>query len=402
MVLNLSRSAAAVIASSRNLRGQLESLAAVLSELPGIGGAIAVALDEEGNPLTAGTSRVNFSDDRSQLDILFDLHQQLAPQLHEDVWIKLATDYLMEEDGRPHSGSPLARPVCSASRVLGLVLVTISSPIDSERSLEAIARGAEILGAAIHSALRAEAWSRIETLQQLAWKTFDRPDWDLSDLVHQLAALFDAAAVTMLLRDQEELRLAVSTDSELGRDKPVLYQRDEGLTGYVFATGKPLRLSDTGDREEIRRVIGRDRERALHPERDLTGIFTGQFLGVAMRFGGKVVGVLRISRRQGIARFTREDEKALQFFADLLGAALAPAWDLLLEKSVLESVTELIAVSRREERDNGSAVSRIVMANMGAEILLGRSRKEIEGREAREIYDPEVYEKLQQVLRESR
>ena len=279
-----------------------------------------------------------------------------------------------------------------------MVLVTVSEPAAAERSRQAIVESAEILAAAIHSAIRAEAWNRIETLQQLAWKTFAQPEWGLSGLVHPLAKLFDATAVTILLRDQEELRLAVSTDSELGRDAPVIYKSGQGLTGYVFATGQPLRLSDTGDQEEIRRVIGMDRERAIHPERDSTGLFTGQFLGVAMRFGGSVVGVLRISRRDWIARFTKEDEKALQFFADLLGAALAPAWDLLLEKSVLEVSTELIAVSRREPQDERPPVSRIVMANLGAEKLLGRSRAEIEGLEAWEIYDPEAYEEVRRRL----
>jgi PAS domain S-box-containing protein len=400
-VLSISRSVAESIASIQpvDLRRQLEELAEVLTSLLGIPGAAIVAFDEEGNPLTSGAYGLSFNRESSQLDILFSLKQQLEFQSQPEASFVVDSAFVRRDEDPPGDGQVLAVPVRCANRTLGLVLVATTGSAPS-LVLDSIAHSGEILAAAIQSSLRAEAWNRIERLQQLAWTTFDQPKWDLPGLARELAKLFEADAVTMLLNEQGDLRLAASTDPQLGKDKdkPVLYKPGQGLTGYVFEKGTPLRLNDTGDRAEIKRAVGVNREEATHPERDSEGQFTGQFLGVCMRFGGKRVGVLRMSRRRGIARFTREDEKALQFFADLLGAAFAPAWDLLLKRSVIESVTELIAVSKRERSDD-VPVSHIILANPGAEKLLGRSREEIEGLEVSEIYDPKEFAIIRQKLK---
>ncbi len=221
-------------------------------------------------------------------------------------------------------------------------------------------------------------------------------------MVDRLSLLFEAGAVTMLLNEQEELRLSASTDPHLSEQGEVIYRPGKGLTGHVFQGGRAVRLSNTKDREEVFRVTGLDRSGPHFYERDQEGSPTVQFLGVPMRFGDKVVGVLRMSRRKGVARFTREDEKALQFFADVLGAAVAPARDLLLNRSILDSVTEGIAVSRWERDSQGRFKSRIIMANPGAAKILGRDRQEIEGLDAEEIYDPEEYRKIRQQLRSAR
>lgn len=252
-----------------------------------------------------------------------------------------------------------------------------------------------MLAAAIQSAVRTEAWTRIERLQALARRTLQNLDWDLRELTRQLADLFHADAATILLEEHNELRLAASTDPFLGKDRPVVYLRGQGLTGYVFASKKALRLNNTEDADEIRRVANIERDGPLHPEHDPErGDFTRQFLAVPMLFGGKVVGVIRMSRRGGSARFTPDDEKALQFFADLLGAALAPTWSLLITKSVLESTSDAIAISRYERVGGGATVPRIVAANQGAEKLFGLKQNEILGRDAREIYAPGEYGKI--------
>ena len=117
--------------------------------------------------------------------------------------------------------------------------------------------------------------------------------------------------MTLFLEDQNELRLAASTDPRLGCEDPVVYRRGEGLTGYVFETKKPVRLKSTGDAEEVQRITGLDRQSAIHPEYDEQGLFLGQFLAVPMRYGARVVGVLRMSRRGSVTRFTLNDERSL-------------------------------------------------------------------------------------------
>jgi len=256
-----------------------------------------------------------------------------------------------------------------------------------------------LLVAAIQSSVRIEAWSRIEALQKLARRTFEAPEWNLETLAQALAELFRADAVTLLLEEHGVLRLSASTDHDLGRGyDEVTYRPGEGLTGTVFATGKPVRISNTKDAAEVERAIYKQRSGPSHPERDELGPFGGAFLGVPMLFGHKVVGVLRMSRRGSSTRFTSEDERVLQFFADFLGAALAHSWTLLFNRSVFESVTDAIIVSSREVGGQGDAVPRVIIANPGALALLGRTQTEMEGIDAREVYAPGEYEIIRQSL----
>jgi PAS domain S-box-containing protein len=399
--LELAREVAAVLVSPRRaeLRDQLRDLARVITKCAGIPRVMVVALDEDGLPLTSGSEGLAFGDVANELEGLFKLHESLRPEHVKAGWIEIEAPVFQG------SGPVRCLPVHGSRTGQASGLVLAGAPAEEELPsalLQTLEESSVILAAAIESAIRAEAWNRIEALQRLAQDTFhtkDEREWDLQTLAGRLAWYFEADAVTLLLKDQEELRLAASTDPELGRNErgPVVYRRGEGLTGYVFETGKALRLSNTKDVEEIRKATGMTRTRPVHPERDQQGSFTGQFMGVPLRFGGKVVGVLRMSRRGGVARFTREDQKALQFFADLLGAALAPSWDLLLERSVVESVTESIAVTRRES----SSVHRLVMANPGAVELLGRSESQIRGLEASEIYGPGEYDRLRLKLQDA-
>lgn len=294
----------------------------------------------------------------------------------------------------------MALPVGDPLGSSGLILVAYDSSGSFEQSTrDALKECEPILAAAIQSSIRTEAWYRIEQLQELARWTFQDLNWDLKALTQNLADLFHADVVTILLEERDELHLASSTDQSLGWDRPVTYRRGQGLTGFIFDSGKALRLSNTDDAKEVQRVTGIKRERPLYPERDAEGgRFYAQFLGVPMLFGGKVVGVIRMARRGGSARFTLEDEKALQFFADLLGAVLAPVWDLLVARSVIESVSDAIAVSRYERNASGVAGPRIVLANQGAEKLLGLPESTLQGRDAREMYAPEEYEKIRQGL----
>jgi PAS domain S-box-containing protein len=393
----LARKVAEIVASSSRLRDQLHRIAQVIARLSGIDRVLVVALDEEETPLTSGSKGLSLRRGGSELEGLFKLHQVLRPELGRSGWIEIDSAILGDAEEARCLALPLRGVPEGGASGLALVSAPRSRPM-SEGVLQALEESSAILAAAIRSAIRAEAWNRVEDLQRLAQETFrEERDWDLQVVVDRLAEDFEAGAVTMLLKDQEELRLAASTDPQLGKDDPVIYRPGEGLTGHVFALGRGFRLRNTEDMEEIRAVTGlQDRTGPLHPERDHKGVFTGQFMGVPMRFGGKAVGVVRMSRREVVARFTQEDQKALQFFADLLGAALAPSWYLLLAKSVLDSVSDAIAVTRRDP----PAQNRIVLANEGAEMLLERSKEELETMEARQIYAPAEYDRLHDLLKE--
>jgi PAS domain S-box-containing protein len=368
-----------------DLQSHLTRMAQRIAALPGMIGIMVVAFDEEGKPLTSGSHDLSLVHPGSLLEGLLELWQRLGAQMSEPSWFGT----LVCHSSRP--GRTVALHIREAGRATGLILAAVETR--ASQTLQALARETHVLAAAIRCCIRNEAWNRNQELLQLARVTFEKQEPDLRGLVKELAKLFKAGAVTLFLEEQDELRLTVSTDPHLGEDGPIIYPPGKGLTGYVFKTGRPLRLSNTEDRDEVAYLTGIERTGPSHPERDEEGLFTGQFLGVPLRFGGKMVGVLRMSSREGVARFTLEDEKALQFFADLLAGALARSWELLLARSILESVNEAIAVTRRDnERD--THVPRLIMANQGAEKLFGRTREDLQGMDARDVYALGEYDKI--------
>lgn len=396
--LDLARSIIENLAATetKSLRLRLGILAELLARLPGIRGTAIIPFDEEGVPLTSGTCSLFLREDVSELEVLRDL-QKFIEQRHENgSWFGVDALRVCRDE----TGDAKALPVRRGGQTVGLVLAVHAPGVEKTTdSLRSIAHAGPFLATALQTYLHQEAWNRIERLQELARKTLAREPWDFQSMVEELKDLFEAGAVTLLLKEQEELRLSASTDPRISEPGPVIYKPGEGLTGYVFQSGRAVRLGNTKDQDEVFRVTGLTRLGARFSERDSEGSQTVQFLGVPMRFGDQVIGVLRMSRRSGVARFTREDEKALQFFADVLGAAVAPASALLLKRSILESVTEAIAVSRWERDIGGNSISRILMVNPGAEKLLGRHHNEIKGLDAREIYDAGEYERIRQELR---
>jgi|HubBroStandDraft_3_1064219.scaffolds.fasta_scaffold15255_2 PAS domain S-box-containing protein len=392
-VLAASKVIAECIASPppEGLRGQLQRLAMVLSP-PGV--AIA-ALDEDGEILAIGLHGLELLAVNSDVDALSMLGKDLQPYRTASGWQGLETSALGQPEGTAFEVLPIRDDVGTIGMIISAIPLTAGG--DAQLVQEVSLESRPLLAAAIRSFLQGHAWRRIEQLRDLAQVTLDCQPWDFQGLVDRLAQIFDAGAVTLMLHEHGELRLAASTDRSLAQAN-VAYQRGQGLSGHVFKTARALRIHDTKDREEVRRITGLDRHGPSFPETDPSGVFTHQFLGVPLRLGKPSVGVVRISRRRGMPRFTREDESTLQLFADLLGAALAPAWDLLVRRSILETTTEAIAVSRRL---NGGdrPVWQIVQANPGAERLLGRKVGEIVGMDTAALLEDGEFDRVRDELR---
>lgn len=295
--------------------------------------------------------------------------------------------------------SVIAVPLRQRQRLVGILAMRRAT----EGSLSAVSTLLEILTPtltlAVAAGMAAEQLHRTERLQELLYQTCNYGETDqlpakLNLLVHRLAELFSAATATVLLTCDGQLRLAASTDRQLGSGRPVVYQPGEGLTGWIFENRKGLRIDDTANREEVREKTGLLRNGARFAERDREGLITGQHLGVPMRWGGAAVGVIRISRRRGARRFTPGDESALQQFADLLGVGLSQSFRLQLANSITDSVHDGIAVSRREIEDDGRSSTRLVYVSRGGERLLGRSQEDLLGLEASAVYAPGEYERI--------
>ncbi len=253
----------------------------------------------------------------------------------------------------------------------------------------------------ILQALSAQAENRIEKLHDLVRRELRKKDPSLPKLVSELKTIFEATVATVLLAESasKTLRLSCSTDGRLGRDRPVVYRENQGWTGFVFASGRSLRVADLEDSRAIEEEHGLDPGHPYHEERTPDGEQTIQFLGVPIRGSEEPIGVLRLSRAGNTPRFTAEDQAALEFFADLLGIALKRTWRLIVAKAVNDSTSIGIAISHREEQPDESWIPRLRFVNPGALKILGYTKEDVEGADARKLYALNDYEILRGKLK---
>lgn len=280
---------------------------------------------------------------------------------------------------------------------------------DESRQLSQLA---PLLTANLQAAIRAESWGRLQQIDEVMREFFadsnpQESQWNLQNLVRALSAMYQAEGVTLFLVEQDVLMPAASTDTHFEDrthlESPVddspqtfTYRRGEGLTGWVFERGRSLRIRD--EDKIIMQRIGLERHGPTHVDHDGSGPIIGQFLGAPLRLGTEVVGVLRLSRRSDLERFTYAEEKTLQYLADLLGSALGNWKKLHLAEAILDSISEGIAVSQRVEKGKDTIVS----ANPGIARLLGSTTDQVEGMNARKAYAPGEYEELFPKLSEAK
>jgi serine phosphatase RsbU (regulator of sigma subunit) len=119
------------------------------------------------------------------------------------------------------------------------------------------------------------------------------------------AVVADGASFLLLTDDEKELRVGgrVGVEEEEPGDIPI--PMGAGASGRIAATGRPLVISELTDDDVI--------SRALRARRS--------YVGVPVRVGGQVVGVLHASSREPGA-FVREDADFLQSIADLLAVTI--------------------------------------------------------------------------------
>ncbi len=88
---------------------------------------------------------------------------------------------------------------------------------------------------------------------------------------------------------------------------------DEGLTGWVFKEGKPLRVPDlqSGNRSKLKELVGKySRELAKKYVRRLPSGQAEHYLGVPMFIGGKPIGVIQLlNKKSHYYKSSAEDKK---------------------------------------------------------------------------------------------
>jgi PAS domain S-box-containing protein len=377
------------------LASALDTLAGVAGGLPGVARALVAAFDPDGVPLGVGSRGLPATALSSEgLARLWSARGPTAP----GSWSPITPDLRAAE--------PLAL-LASPGETPPLVMLAVGLADDAPARapvLEALSAHAACMVAWVRAVANAQAWSRTLRLRDLAVHGIADPPRDLRRLVDELARLFRADEATLLLEEVGELRLAASTGADPGRGEPLVRRPGEGLIGDVFI-GCAVRLAEVHGGCAIDATASSPQAGAGAGEGDAPADARVHFLGVPLKkpsvqavAPGKaaqvdVVGVLCLTRGRTQAPFTASDEAELTFVADLLGVVLGREWESMILRSVLDSPSEAVAVSRWERTPHGPSRP-IVKLNRGCRRLLGWEERDLVGRDAATIYAPDAYKEL--------
>jgi ligand-binding sensor protein len=151
----------------------------------------------------------------------------------------------------------------------------------------------------------------------------------LAIVVSDLRVALGADHAAVFLKDLRGYFVLKAANTPLPEDVETgYYEPMEGLTGFVGATGRPLRVNDVQDRRELSAIAPNLRWagkiRQGHP---------AQFLAIPLKSrAGDVIGVLRFAGKTS-GRFTDEEEWLATAYAQVLAHAM--------ERSVLAAETAI-------------------------------------------------------------
>ena len=385
----LAVSIATRVPQAEDLTSRLQALTSAATELPGIIGSMVVACDDEAHPLAYHQINVSLPDKVPSLRLIAEVQGEPTGG-----WVELASDQFEV----PGAELVLARRISDGDKAIGMVCVGLSGDVERDQMLAAFEKSLGHFKWALQDAKRLERKQLFEGAWGLEEEEFGQADRvDPQRIVKRVKDLFNANAVTLLVKEQGKLYLSATTDSELAKDV-VAYDPGEGLTGFILDANRPFRLRNAYDSEEVRTQSGGDYKRVppVHPEL-ISREQKPRFLAVPMRSGGEVRGVLRLLREENSPPFTSAEQDALQHLANMLARVMHSSWRLHLADSVMDAETEAICITRNEP-GKGVAVPIMVKADIGAETLFGLSKRQIEGQDARKFYAKNEYKKTQRIL----
>ncbi|MCP3961826.1 MAG: PAS domain S-box protein [bacterium] len=385
----LSREIARRFTSADSTAG-LDQFAAAVADIEGVAGALIATCDREGYPLAFGEEGLTIESD-VPLDVLASARSGLEPGTG---WSRLTTNGSIALPG-----DVWARTCHGSDPPRGLVLVRLLEPSAESIVTGCIDHALDHLEWALASVLTNEQTRLVERLHNLEGEQVGSSQLlDTAVVAERLRGIFDANAVTILIREQGKLYLSATTDEALA-ETPVTYDQGVGFAGFVLDTNTPVRLYDARDNEEIEAKVREDLDREdgfLHPESLAAGKEPFRFLAVPMRFSGNPTGVIRLLREKHKPPFTVEEQTALQHSANLLAAMMFFSWRQYLATAVLDAETEAVCITRSEPGTVYS-VPLVVYAESGAKKLF---RRDITGMDASSLYSEGEYDRIQKLLEE--
>lgn len=169
-----------------------------------------------------------------------------------------------------------------------------------------------------HFALIEDRWM-FDLLESLARLDSLREVCDAA--VNEVQRIYGAEIVSLFLTDETATRIiiAASTDSDVAASA-TFYSLDEedGITGWIAATRKALRLRDYRDESELKAIDRRLHWKNKSGYQPLRAKGTRIFMGVPLTQAGKLIGVLRMANKQERSPFSLDDEQLLSRTAEAL------------------------------------------------------------------------------------
>ncbi len=182
---------------------------------------------------------------------------------------------------------------------------------------------------------------------------------DLYELmVTDLRSLFDAVGASIFVvhhddREGDRLVLQKTSFPDLKPyEKTAYYRKGEGLTGWVWANKRCLRIKNLQNPEELNLYTDLNWARKHDDSNEHSCFLAVPMIGHT----GVVLGVLRLPHKKGDVPFTSDDEIFLRFLADHLSK--------VIECQAAEDVVQ-------------QATGRSGLANAAAGLLAASSRREI-------------------------
>ncbi|OQY34373.1 MAG: hypothetical protein B6241_05155 [Spirochaetaceae bacterium 4572_59] len=168
-----------------------------------------------------------------------------------------------------------------------------------------------------------KAISRAKTLKQT-----------LDAVMEQVGVIFAPSYWSLLLRNPKtgDLKFHVVVGSGVDKLKGIVIPRGQGIAGWISENGDPLIIEDVS------------RDPRFSPEMDkINGFKTESIIGVPLKNGEKVFGVIELINKLDGKPFTAFELKLLTTIADFAGIAIEKAYYLKALKRIatLDQLTGL-------------------------------------------------------------
>ena len=231
---------------------------------------------------------------------------------------RLVTDLLTDEryEGRTSEAtlhfkktrSVLAVPLKIEAQLVGLLYIDHPrQAVFDQSDLDFISAFANQSALAINRAREhRHQVEELTLLNELSRSVVQVLDLDevLARIINEAARMLKVETGSVLLRDEStgELSFAISISNGQRIDIPTHLQADQGLAGWVIATGQPVCVNDV---KADPRWFGE-----VQPD-----FVTRSLLAVPLQLDGRVLGALQLLNKKGAAGFNEDDITRLSAFA---------------------------------------------------------------------------------------